>query len=681
MSVDTTRLARIILPKRGEPRDVRSLYLIEDEAAGAGRVTALSRTEARIPGGTEVSFETYFNAFPASYWRRWSQLDEVVLRLDITGEARVDLYRSKIDGSRIAITGADVETDESGRGTAEFTVSLAPFEDGGWIWFDITCESETVIHSAGWFANKEAEGQLVTSPVVIADDERGEVALNPGDRLPAADALVTVGIPTFNRPTDAVAALEALGADEDVNSVIEAVIMPDQGTKHPEDEDGFDQAAERFGDRLRIVKQGNLGGSGGYSRIMYEARHPERGTKAPFILYMDDDIAIEPDCILRSLAAARYAKSPMLIGGQMLNLQERSHLHTMGEVIDRGRFMWTAAPHTHYDHDFYKHPLRDRGSYGENASGETVDSKDLHRRIDVDYNGWWMCMIPRVVADTIGQPLPLFIKWDDGEFGLRAGDHGFPTASWPGIAIWHMAWSDKDDAIDWQAYFHLRNRLIVGALQHNGSTRGIVTSMAKATAKHLMCLEYSTVAIQNEAMKDFLAGPEQLFDILESTLPRINAMRKNYPDAVVIPSASELPKPSGGPAGLTTIPLSIPAKVKTLAQGLLNNAKPADTRNHEVPQVNLPPIEARWFSLSRIDGATVTTADGRGVVFRKRDRQKMIELAKESARLQKEVAQRFPEMRERYRAAHQRLTSREAWAGIFEPEMVEQFAALEQRES
>lgn len=688
MSVETTRLARIILPRRGEPRDVRSLYLIEDESAGAGRVTALSRTEAVIPAGTEVSFETYFNAFPASYWRRWSQLSEVVLKVELTGEARIDLYRSKIDGSRIAITGADVETDANGHGTAEFTLSLAPFEDGGWIWFDITCESETTIHRAGWYAPQEAGEQLVTSPTVLTTfTNSGEdlpieerTVLNPGDRLPAPAAKVTIGIPTFNRPTDAVAALEALASDEDVLDVIDAVLMPDQGTQHPQDQPGFADAAAAFGDRLRIVNQGNLGGSGGYSRIMYEARHPERGTEAPFILYMDDDIAIEPDCILRSLAAARYARSPMLIGGQMLNLQERSHLHTMGEIIDRGRFMWTAAPHSHYDHDFYRHPLRDRGEYGHNASGEYVDSKDLHRRIDVDYNGWWMCMIPRVVADTIGQPLPLFIKWDDGEFGLRAGDHGFPTASWPGIAIWHMAWSDKDDAIDWQAYFHLRNRLIVGALQHNGSTRGIITSMAKATAKHLLCLEYSTVAIQNEAMKDFLAGPEQLFGILESTLPRINAMRKEYPDAVVLPTAADLPKPSGARPDLTRIPLSLKSKVQVLSQAVLNNAKPANPAHHTTPQVSLPPIEARWFSLSRVDGATVTTADGRGVVFRKRDRERMLALAKESMRLQKEVAQRFDEMRDRYRAAHGELTSRSAWAGIFEPELVEYFKAAEARD-
>ena len=667
---DPRRLARVILPKRGEPRDVRSLYIVENEAA-PGRVTALSRTSACIPAGTEVSFESYFNGFPASYWRRWSQLDEVQLRVEITGDARIDIYRSKIDGSRIAVTGGVVETDDNGHGVAEFTVSLAPFEDGGWIWFDLTCESETTVHAAGWYATEDAAEQTLVADAVVTDPATGEkVTRHAGATIPAPEPRVTIGIPTFNRPTDAVAALQALSSDPVVDVVVDALIMPDQGTKHPKDEDGFAEVEAFYGDRLRMPVQGNLGGSGGYSRIMYEARHPERGTDSPFILYMDDDIAIEPDSVLRSLAAARYATNPMLVGGQMLNLQERSHLHTMGEIIDRGSFMWTAAPHTHYDHDFYNHPLRDRGEYGTNASGEQIDSKDLHRRIDADYNGWWMCMIPRVVADTIGQPLPLFIKWDDGEYGLRARDHGFPTASWPGIAIWHMAWSDKDDAIDWQAYFHLRNRLIVAALQHEGSPKGIVASMTKATAKHLMCLEYSTVAIQNEAMKDFLAGPDQLFDILETALPRINALRKNYPDAVVVPSAQALPKADGGPAGLTEIPLSPLKKITTLAKVVRNNLRPADPHHHEVPQVNLPPIEARWFSLGRIDGATVTTADGRGVVYRKRDRDKAVELAKESARLQKEVAARFDEMRQRYRVAHAELTSAEAWGRIFEPESV-----------
>ncbi len=668
-SLAVERLQRILLPKLGEPRDVRSLYLVEPET-NAGRVQAHSRTSATIPAGDEVSFETYFNAFPASYWRRWTNLDNVVLRLELSGTARVDIYRSKIDGARIAVTGevvgdlgaaaegAEAKVDGKDVHVCEIPVPLTQFEDGGWIWFDLTCETDVVVHSAGWYSDIEAPSQTYPD----------------GTEHPAPEGRVTIGIPTFNRPTDAVAALEALSSDPEVDAIIDAVLMPDQGTKHPADEPGFDTVAEHFGDRLRIFPQGNLGGSGGYSRIMYEAlggpdSDPKRATDSPFILYMDDDIAIEPDSILRAVAVGRFAKSPMLVGGQMLNLQERSHLHSMGEVIGHHDFMWTSAPHVHYDHDFYTHPLRDRGEHGTNATGEVVDSKDLHRRIDVEFNGWWMCLIPRVAAETIGQPLPLFIKWDDAEYGLRAGKAGFPTATWPGVAIWHMAWSDKDDAIDWQAYFHLRNRLIVAALQHEGDAAGIVRSMRKATFKHLLCLEYSTVAIQNEAMKDFLAGPEQLFSILESSLPRINALRKNFPDAVVIPSAGDLPKPSGIP-GVPTKDvggrLGKLKKVGWLAKGLLHSVRPENSEHHEVPQANLAPLEARWFSLSRLDGATVTTADGRGVVYRQRDRDKAKALLEESWELQKQVEERFEQMQARYRAAYDDLTSRKAWANVFE---------------
>ncbi|WP_410170775.1 glycosyltransferase [Corynebacterium antarcticum] len=644
------QLQRVLLPRRGEPHDVRTLYLLEAET-NTQRVTWPDRTSFSVRAGQEVSFQTYFNAFPASYWRRWSQLSTVILRVEVTGEARVDVYRSKIDGSRIAVDGKLVAD-----GAAEFELSLDPFEDGGWLWFEVTAETDATITRAGWFA------PCAPAPQTMPD----------GTTVGPFEPRVTVGIPTFNRPADAVAALEALASDPQVDAVIDTVIMPDQGTRHPSDEPGYAAVTEHFGDRFFEFRQGNLGGSGGYSRIMFEALGGVDGSgeagasESPYILYMDDDIAIEPDSVLRALQVARYAKSPMLVGGQMLNLQERSHLHSMGEVIDRSIFMWTSAPHVRYDHDFSEFPLSHQGRPGDGPNDR--NSRDLHRRIDVDYNGWWMCLIPRVVAERIGQPLPLFIKWDDAEYGLRAAKAGFPTATWPGVAIWHMAWSDKDDAIDWQAYFHLRNRLIVAAMDHEGGPEGIVRSMRKATLKHLLCLEYSTVAIQNEAMKDFLAGPDHLFDILETSLPRINGLRRGYPDAVVLPTAAELPKPSGAPdvpvkdIGGRLAPVK---KAVWLARGLLHSVRPHDPAHHEVPQANFAPIEARWFSLSRVDGATVTTADGRGVVYRQRDREKAKKLLAESNRLQREVLERFDDLRTAYRAAHGELTSRDSWGKVF----------------
>lgn len=613
-------LARIISPRPGEPLDVRKLY-IEESATNSRRAHAPTRTTLEIGAESEVSFATYFNAFPASYWRRWSTLDTVVLRIELTGSGRVDVYRSKATGARITVGGAPVSGEHA---AVEFEIDLSPFEDGGWIWFDITTNSSTTLHSAGWYAPSPAPGR----------------------------ANVAVGIPTFNRPSDCVNALAALTADPLVDEVIGAVIVSDQGTQKAKDHPGFEAAAAALGDRLSVHDQPNLGGSGGYSRVMYEAL---KNTDCEQILFMDDDIRIEPDSILRALAMNRFAKAPTLVGGQMLNLQEPSHLHVMGEMVAQENFMWTNAVNTEYDHNFAKYPLSDE---------DEPRSKLLHRRIDVDYNGWWMCMIPRQVAEELGQPLPLFIKWDDADYGLRAAEHGYGTVTLPGAAIWHMAWSDKDDAIDWQAYFHLRNRLVVAALHWDGNIRGLLASHFKATMKHLLCLEYSTVAIQNKAMDDFLAGPEHLFSILESALPEVRKMRQEFPDAVVLPGATALPPPSDKQRKKVKIPTN-PLSISTrLARGVVHQLKPHDPQHHRRPQINVATQDARWFSLCVVDGVTVTTADGRGVVYRQRDRAKMLALLRQSLKRQMRIARKFDRMRKVYREALPVLTSKEKWESV-----------------
>ena len=635
---------RILLPKRGEPVDVRMLYLIESEQ-NRERLSWSGRTSVTIPAGEEASFETYFNAFPAAYWRRWSQLKSIVLAMDVEGEANISLYRSKQDGQRIAVANHVVTT-----GHHEFELPLKNFEDGGLLWFDASAVEDTVLADASWCAPHAPNPQL----------------LPDGSEYPAQEKRVAVGIPTFNRPTDAVAALQALAEDPVVDGIIDYVLMPDQGNQHPADEPGYDEAVAHFGERFREFRQGNLGGSGGYSRIMFEALE---NTDSPYILYMDDDIAIEPDSILRAVQAARYAAKPFIVGGQMLNLQERSQLRTTGERVNRADFMWGAAEHAVYDHDFAKYPLRAIGTKESRLDPKKYDSRALHRRIDVEYNGWWMCLFPRVVAESIGQPLPLFIKWDDTEYSLRAAAHGFPTVTWPGAAIWHMAWADKDDAIDWQAYFHLRNRLIVAALYHEGDARGITKSIFKSTLKHTMCMEYSTMAIQLEAMKDFLAGPDQLFDILESSLPRIAAIRKEFPDAVIIDSADQLPAPTGAPGVPTRNVGGRLGKIKKIPW-LIKSAKhlvtKEDPAHHEAPQLNLTQEEARWFTLSRVDSATVSTAGGTGVAFRKRDRELALELVKSTRELLKEIEDNFDDLRAEYRAALPELTSRESWRKVFD---------------
>jgi galactofuranosylgalactofuranosylrhamnosyl-N-acetylglucosaminyl-diphospho-decaprenol beta-1,5/1,6-galactofuranosyltransferase len=598
-------------------------YVMHVRRSGARVAEVVSRTGVRLPERSEVSFAAYFNAFPASYWRRWSILSSVTLRLSLRGRGRVDVYRSTARGVAVHVAGevlGSTGTDSADTHEVAVPVSLAPFGDGGWVWFDLSSESAPLeLVAGGWYADQEAPGR----------------------------AAVTVGMPTFNRPTDCVATLTALGEDQLVRDTLTAVIIPDQGTAKVRDQEGFAEAEALLGDRLRIIDQPNLGGSGGYARIMYEALEH---TDAEQILFMDDDVVLEPDSVLRALAFSRFARDPMLVGGQMLSLQARSHLHAMGEVVDRGTFFWQIAPHTHDDHDFAIDSLR-----------ETLW---MHRRIDVDYNAWWMCMIPRVVAEQIGLPLPLFIKWDDCEYGLRAGSHDIPTATVPGVAIWHLSFVEKDDSSDWQAYFHVRNRLVVAALHGPDNPRAMLADSLKRTLRHLFLLEYSTIALHHMAMRDFLSGPRALFGALPTALGAVRATRTEFPDGTVLPSAAELPRPPIGARESQLWPrppVGKVAQVAALARGLRHQLRPVDPQARVRPQRNVPAEHGVWFLLSRLDGATVSTSDGTGVTFRKRDREMFWSMLKESLALHAEIAKSWPGARRRYQDAMGELVSRTAW--------------------
>ncbi|MGY1772973.1 glycosyltransferase [Blastococcus sp. SYSU D00813] len=612
-----TLLQRVLMPRPGDPRKVRTLYLDEERSGG---VRVVGRSTGHLAAGDEVSFATYFNAFPAAYWRHWTSLTSVTLRLRLTGSGRIDVYRSKADGSIVHVTGAQVTGSER---DVELDLDLTPFVDGGWYWFDLTADEAVTVVEAGWYADREP--------------------LRPG-RL-------AVGICTFNRPVDCVDAIATIASDPVVSDELSAVVVADQGNKKVRDDARFPEVAAQLGDRLHLVEQGNLGGSGGFARAMHETLE---ATDATHLLFLDDDVQLEADSLHRALTFSRFTDDPVLVGGQMLALQDRSVLHTMGEVVDRHSFLYRPAAFGVMQHDFAENSLR--------------STRELHRRVDVDYNAWWMCLIPREVPEALGLPLPLFIKWDDAEYGLRAGAAGYPTVTLPGAAIWHLAWTDKDDVSDWQAYFFARNRLIVAALHSpHPDGGGIPASSIRADLKHLLKLEYSAVALHLKAYRDFLAGPSAVFPALPTALADVRGLQKSYSDSQVITDRSAIPKPEMGAVvaeGMARPPVRKLAIARTALKALRNNLRPARPADAP-PQLQVAASDAQWFLLSQLDAVSVGTADGRGVTVRRRDPAAFKELARESVRLNLEIRRRFPQLVEQYRAAYGELTSAESWQRVF----------------
>ncbi len=632
------RVVQRTLMRADEDLDVRSLYMWavttlsggesdvdgDDEGRyvdpdvglqGYGRVN--DDHETVVDPGRRITFGAYFNAFPAGYWRRWTDYTHVRLEATLRGEGTFIVYRSTSKGHVLRHSATPVDTlGEGADGTGVQTISLdlplQPFIDGGWYWFDIEGgEHELTLAGASWAIET--------------------------DRL--TSGTVSLGITTFNRPDFCTDQLLNIASDPELLEIVDHVIVVDQGNQTVADHPQYAAAAEALGDKLRVITQPNLGGSGGFSRAMHET--VEAGL-SDYVLLLDDDVVCQLDGIRRAIAFADLAKTPTLVGGHMFSLYDRTVMHAYGETVGRWRWFWGPAPATTHGHDFSQIPMR--------------SAKWIHRRIDVDFNGWWMCLIPTQVVKEIGLSLPMFIKWDDCEFGLRAGAAGFPTVSFPGAAVWHVPWTEKDDTLDWQAYFHERNRL-VSALLHSPYDHGgrLVLESMENHVKRLISMQYSTGEIIMMALQDVLDGPERMHRDLRSRLGEIRELRAGFDDArprtdLDLFPAPKLKKPHKRGKGVG-IPTSRSGKIMMAATGLVRQVtKPRDLAA-EHPEGIIPHVDQRWYRLAHFDSAIVSAADGSTAAWHRRDRKAFTAQMSKSSAMHARLYREWPKLSARYREA------------------------------
>jgi galactofuranosylgalactofuranosylrhamnosyl-N-acetylglucosaminyl-diphospho-decaprenol beta-1,5/1,6-galactofuranosyltransferase len=583
------------------------------------------RRSAVISPGCRVSFATYFNAFPASYWRRWTTVSSVTLRVRLAGESTIILYRSTSRGHSHPVETIRVESDE--RETIERTLPLTPFIDGGWYWFDIVAGPRgTTMIEADW--------------------------LGSATSAPARRGRISIGITTFNAPDDMVGSLRTLGEATDVHELLDTVYVIDQGTSRVAGHPGFADAAKKISDRVQVIEQGNLGGSGGFARSMDET---VRAGKSDYLLVMDDDVQLDPEGILRAATFADLARRPTIVGGHMFSQYERSVLHAFAEVVAPHRWWWTSTPNTRGRHDFGRRNLR--------------NTPWLHRRADADYNGWWMCLIPTRIIRELGLALPVFLKWDDAEYGVRARDRGYPTVSLPGVASWQAPWTDKNDAQDWQSYYHLRNRL-VSALLHQPARRGgsLVSELLERQLQCLLSMQYSTATLRLMAIEDVLKGPAHLHREIGTKLKQLREVRAQFSDArdeADIESFPPVRRRAPDALKDSTTPTNKYNLLAKAVQGSVRQLRPLPQAAAQRPQMALPYQDAAWFVMAKLDSVLVSTADGTSAAWYKRDPRLFRSLGWRSVIMHRRLKRRWPRLAAEYRAAAGELTSSEAWRKTF----------------
>src|SRR5690606_2445130 len=249
-------LQRLILPREASP-DIVPLYIEasdarsgitaagfglgggEQETDESGSVSArysrgpqvdISELSERhavvIPAQQMRSFGTYFNAFPAGYWRRWTAVRSLRLRIRTSGAGHLVVMRSTARGALQRHESRTV----TGTGEHVFELPLTAFGDGGWYWFDAFAGAdELAILGAEWTADAD---------------------------LARTEGSFSISMTTMNKVEYCLANIRTVAEDPDLRALLDVMYVIDQGSDRLSDHPGeLAPLQESLGDALRVIEQ------------------------------------------------------------------------------------------------------------------------------------------------------------------------------------------------------------------------------------------------------------------------------------------------------------------------------------------------------------------------------------------------------------------------------------------
>ncbi|GAA1252521.1 glycosyltransferase [Prauserella halophila] len=591
----------------------KDLYLeVVSGVASRDRETVTLEPSARATGNT------YFGRFPASYWQRWTTVRSVTVEAVVSGSGRLAVRASDVAGDSRTVA-VEAMTDVVQR-TVTLEAKLDKFVDGGGLWLDL----ET-----------DAVERLTVSQVRWTVDA-------PESVRPTA-----VTICTMNRADDCLSNLRTLADSLPALETLDAIYVADQGGDTVDSRDGFAAVAADLGDKLKYVKQPNLGGAGGFTRGLYEVAGQAAAEHAN-VLFMDDDVLLEPDIVIRLTAFSNKAANPMIVGGQMLNLLHPNQLHVGAEYAQLNALQpGVPVPHSPATADLL----------GLDRRGKKVRQE---RRLDAGYNGWWSCLIPSEIVQKIGYPMPFFFQWDDAEYSYRARAAGFPTVTLPGAGVWHadFHWKDWDE---WHRYFNLRNSIITAALHSPFDLNLLSRVLLSQVMRYLLGMQYGLTATLIKAVEDFLEGPEILHDGGVAAMKEIRELRAQYPETQRHDPTNVPGIPSNNIVINNTAPRPSMQRA-VLAKRVLNRV----LGKNRFKMGAIPADEAHWWHVSLFKTAVVTDASQEGVRVRSYDKERMVDLAKRTLQVVGRLRKEGHAVQAQYKRAMPELTSRENWKRLYE---------------
>lgn len=450
------RLQNIIFPRQSVCGE-KALYFRGDADMSGGAAT--------LACGGILSLDTYFNSFSLGRWMEYTKLENLNIALDIEGEFAVTVSRAWIDGGGVNTEQCSNFTARADK-RAHIRHEIPFVAVDGSVYISLTAVSESAALYGGYFYTE-------ADPAGLA---RVKLGLN---------------ICTYRREEYIKRNLRMISArffsgEPGADDLCEIFISDNGNTLEPAD----------FPDpRIRLVQNKNAGGSGGFTRGIIEILKANeiRGAGVTHVVFMDDDITVDPEVIFRTHAVLTLLKpefSSTFVGGTMLRADRPYEIHESGAHWGGGDRYVPLKIDT--DARIFKNCLLNEYP----APGEPRPN----------YHAWWYCAVPVTVTTAENLPLPLFIKADDVEYGVRNMKN---LIILNGIGVWHEPFDNtKYSPTQW--YYILRNQLIAGSTNNFIDKKSLIKCLRLNVLREIFWYRYKNAGLILRGALDYLKGPHWL---------------------------------------------------------------------------------------------------------------------------------------------------------------------------
>lgn len=409
--------------------------------------------------GGSMSTDTYFNSLSIEKWYRYCDISDILLNFLFSGYFNMKIMHSCFKGDRLC-SEIIAEEELKSQNATHYQYTLPRIEEG-------------VVYFV--LESKTAESVLYDAYYECVP-------------VKTRDVTIALNICTYKREKYLLRNLSLLQSKflNDRNSELYGhlkVFIVDNGNTL--------DCEQISGENVLVCHNPNVGGAGGFTRGLIEILNRRDEMAVTHAIFMDDDIEIEPESIIRTYRLLTLLKEEYweaFISGAMLRIDKPNIQHENGALWNEGKCQFINRG---IDLEYFENVVRNESSYAR------------------DYAAWWYCCIPASVISEDNLPIPVFIHEDDVEYSLRNARN---IITLNGIAVRHPVTDHK--RVSSNEYYNLRNLLIVNAVYcpeygRKQVSKKMLTNLLMA----LLRFRYKDMRLVYRALEDFCKGPEWLLHL------------------------------------------------------------------------------------------------------------------------------------------------------------------------